>query len=1434
MFAYIKMVHVDTIELLNMPHFQTIDMYKIGVHGDGSCLIHTILYLTDKKYRKLSTEDKQKEGHRYRIELANNLLDSLSNPTDKHLKYLGDFLNTEISPFIDTDKFTSINEYIEKEFKDPKEYLGEIAIGILEKIFNLQFIFIQNNQFYVRSIFNDNKKDIILIHYIEDLHYEPIAIKDDENDDFIYIIGKNHSSLRKKISRNYEKYVQQLITKEQKSSTISTPLNLDNVLPYVVEDKTLISIDEHEDNEFTHFFIAEKDIIFDPIDDLDSIIITRIDQNASINFTKNQSIHEINELFSKNVKNISSVQNQVYIDLLFAEPKSFEFKRFFVPVISAHKQYSTYYNIEPKNKLADPANEFQINPYKGDTYLPLQSYFQKLRHIKLRNNEVYMSDFLKLTKMLFESTGVSEKIDDRLLRLCPSLYEDLLTYQNYAIDFDVCFDFVNRDQYKYTSSVQNLSQNYLESYRTPDRTFKVCGYFSTHNSEFISKEDDNVFTIFNVTKYFEEIKSASIGSKLKLSFLNGKQRKGTIISKSNSFIQIQLNKEIEYKSEMKNTLYYYISKNELDLNWFFVNLDNQYTHFDKRMLFKRSYLFLFEEKDYDVFKKLFVPKFEELHLIKQNSWYTIHDCTRDLQQYFDITSNDIQNDFIKPIPKLEQESTSIHEIPKPIKIDFSNNVLLQFKEHLKNYPELKTNSKYNDSLLQRAFKLEHSFDNGFSYVLQQFQNLVFKETKPIKDIEKLENIKNKTKYTPIQQEKFYGDVEDFLKVKDILNENDKYVGLNHVIQFMKANNSPPKYDNVTLLLDNITPFFKNNYKPQSVKNTSFLKSLKHHQSTLQGDADFVDYDNYFSPDDNQTYLNIVTDQQNIENKDVIIEVLKNITTKAGFILSEKEYTYVKNNYSSFRNNLVKDKLTNLLQSFLRNEKDKKRIEAFKKKLNLKKPSLEDFYNKIVLTSFILILTSLNVNNIQITRIHPKCKNVFELSGYPLNTTDNKSKSTLNYLSCLITHVYSNDEYVKSEKFIYNEIKRTTETILDAKDDLRNALANTTVNSRMNLIDNKIFKPVNFKPQFSITNHCKRTSFDLISKFETIQVPYKNHIYIQQLNIFQLTKSFDKKQDLFQNEIIDNMNIDFLQTYKEQVVENLYVYQNVDKQTITDLSEHVEEKFNDLCMAIRYHKNDEILKDSFITFKNQSSDDTEIKRLAIFSYSENKMLNIWSKIVHDFNYIQHIEYLNRISVFHAKSSPSITEYLRNLYTQRENTLNKRISDILNIDKTIKEKLVNIQLMPKEYQQTDNIRHSCLLCMNRIVSFCTEIYNTNKESESMQSLIFYILDGIVEEIEIYRLNAKDYTKDVERLREDDKQRKFEEKDRLSDQERTALDKLKEVGLSYQDIYDGDNDDINDDINDDNEFYDFNIIEPYNEYVTNHGTSPDDDPYVGENED
>ena len=1430
------MVHVDTIEPVNMPRFAK--MYKIGVHGDGSCLIHSFLYLTDEKYRNLSTSDKQVEGLRYRVEWGKTLLNALQS-NSKHLKHMGDFLRNDIAPFLDSDEFDSIEEFIETEIMNTDVYLGEIAISILEKMSSINIIIIQNKEFYARARVGLNKdRKTIVVHNIDQLHYEAVAFKEDD-DQFVYVIDDTHADLQstlhrmyKKATRKRQKLEKDSPVKSQKSSPQQSPTKEVTVpLPEVVTIVPVVGeeIDPEESTsvELVETYLPEGDILFEEMDDLQSIMITRVNQNAAMSFTEEQSVNEIHELFSREAKGISALRNQAYMDLLFTEKQTPKFENFFVPLISAHKQHSTF-RFSGQGPY-DPEDSYGTSPYSKDTYLPMHTFLNNRNQLISKTAYThYLPKYLELTNFLFDTVGIPETIRDAVVRVCPDMFQSLLDDPENA-SFNTCYEFINTGEYYNMSTIKEIPTKYIESYRLPGRTHRVCGYLSPKLA--ISKEVPNTYTVVNVSEYFKTIENIRAEDQVRVSFVDGTKRKAKVVKRNATILTLRLNEEVEYKSKPLNTIYYHIDKAKLASNWCFINTMDDPIQFDKRMLFEKSFMFIFHEADHEVFHKLFIPTFEEMHLLKKKNWFNIQDCARDLKKHFNISVVDIPNHFIDHLPRLtDNANASRDERSAPIALDFANASLLRFGAHTSKYPELQSQSKANDSLLRRAFTLEGSFDNGMSYVLDAFYAWLSKEVAP-KDLSKFEALLKSTKSKRVVQKPFYEDVEELLGVREQLNENARRVGLKHLVKFIKSNNAKSTPIQLHRLRDDAVHFFKSNDKPQSIMNASFLAKLpKKDYSGFEGIESYVDMDDVFQNLDETRTWNTDTLGTYVDEEFVMSEakrkgtvkpaqLLKHITLHAGmFTLKKDEIEYIESNLDFFREFLVKDKI----KAFKKQYPNKDASKMFKTPED--KAAYMEYTTVVVLSCFVLIFMSKRRDDLNITKLHPKCKDAFELVGFPLGTDHAKEKSTLRYLSCLLTYVFPTNKNIKNVAYMTERLYRTTQTILDHKPDMKRALdsIHKATPSKTQSSDSTL-KPLRFKPYFALSNSnaCQRLVVNERTEFLKPNVPENgSRTQFNHLRLLQLAKS-DRR---------DVMTFHKLEHASTSKLEPFVAARPSDEQSelardVIEVSTALETIFDELCERVDYDGN--ALKNMFVVFKDQElgSVVTDRNHRALVRYSDSKWLTPWVRVLNDFNEVQHLEYITSRAVTHTAKSQ---DFLNEMHKKREATMTKVLNAYMISGEDDNEELLTklraLRLLPKDYLRTSNTRLSSLLCMTRIASFCRDIIGVDPENDYLTQLIRYMLKGIETEVEYYQLNFKNYTNDVEQMREVDKQAKFDLKDNMTDDQRYLYLNLEDVGFAPN-------------VNEFTAMYEREDVEqeiPSFHEGHDHGSNPEYETYAGENHD
>ena len=87
------MLNLHSFKINKFENHHIKDLYVSEVHGDGSCMIHSALYLYNEKYRLSKPDDQQSIGRQFRVNIANILIDAIkTKPKNKSVKtYLSYF-----------------------------------------------------------------------------------------------------------------------------------------------------------------------------------------------------------------------------------------------------------------------------------------------------------------------------------------------------------------------------------------------------------------------------------------------------------------------------------------------------------------------------------------------------------------------------------------------------------------------------------------------------------------------------------------------------------------------------------------------------------------------------------------------------------------------------------------------------------------------------------------------------------------------------------------------------------------------------------------------------------------------------------------------------------------------------------------------------------------------------------------------------------------------------------------------------------------------------------------------------------------------------------------------------------------------------------------------------------------------------------------------
>lgn len=142
------------------PCSNKLNFYIHKTTGDGSCLIHAILYSISPRYRNMTSPERNVYVKKIRGEMA----EILPEHWDK--------LNTSELSKVYPDKYSL--EGIQRHLRST-EYLDEFSVWFLEEIFNINIIVFseKDDSIYERGIIKKDRKATTLINYTGN-HFETI------------------------------------------------------------------------------------------------------------------------------------------------------------------------------------------------------------------------------------------------------------------------------------------------------------------------------------------------------------------------------------------------------------------------------------------------------------------------------------------------------------------------------------------------------------------------------------------------------------------------------------------------------------------------------------------------------------------------------------------------------------------------------------------------------------------------------------------------------------------------------------------------------------------------------------------------------------------------------------------------------------------------------------------------------------------------------------------------------------------------------------------------------------------------------------------------------------------------------------------------------------------------------------------------------------
>jgi hypothetical protein len=1595
---------VDQVEKYQNLYFQ--NLYHAGVQGHGTCFIHSYLYLTDPVYRNLSSSKKKTYGENYRKNFSKDVL-SMYKSKKKEDDEITKYLNEEVMPTLDTNKYPTIEDYIEKFFKNPCKWLDGTFIPFFEKLLMINIVILKDKTFYQRStdVYDRNLKTIIILN-IANIHYEPVFFS--ENEEYIYELKEENRVLRSKLIRTYNKFAysntnepsfvesEHTTIKDEKESnpdekesnpdekesnpdeTESNPdekeSNPDETESNPDEtesnpDETESNPDEKESNpddiedipkvdlktielvheeipstelDYFEMIISEDDIIFEPINDLGEITLTRFNNDAPTVYTRNQTYNEINELYKFDTKKMNDMNYLIFVNMLFTNKftkKNLLWTKSVVPVINAKKEYITELYVEEEEE--DSTNDH--------TNINMWEFFNERNSKRTVTYNVAKKDIEEANKFLTTVTGdeflpiydLKNQSNESVLRICPTFTDTLKSYEYEVLENGSrCMDITSQVLSNMSPTEMNkhlekkkLQQdfvdknNFLEFYSTSSvNKLNINGIFVSELDKTKKFSKRNV-KVFNFSKYLLMIQNLKKDEKVTLYFTKYTETRtmeGVVENHNNNIIKIRLNQEILYKNDLKKFVYYLLQPDTTQTNWFTINTEENSFDYKKQDLLVDRTLFIFEEGQYNMFKKLILPDVVEFLSLKfkekEDTLQNLDDVIELLSTYYDFYSYDInqevQNLIIKYLEKVVSTHKSINLITyspidetnlEPV-YKASKSESLEFMKILKQkklneiYSTQLTNKKLSN--LHKSFLLHHSFDNGYmllmSFIHDQLTKIdtstsdtILKRITYFKDeLNKLEGLKR----TDLQEKFFYENINELTEYKKqlVINNDYKethscYVWLNSLYESHKRA-SIENSNSFNILSKQKGLFYKINIKPQNFKNISFLKKINEHninESTYFGNEDVIDFDEMFNVVEDTRDLNyeVVGDSTSI--KDTMENDKKKFTRKNplmyikeiahyfGIIkLNKSETEYILTNLKEFLDILVSEKKKAI---FLKNPKMKKDTpfqNMFKKSSDME--VYLEYSNIVNISAFILILVSINRTDVEVTRLYSRCKSLFALQGYPLSKDTKSERSTLNYFACLLTGLFSKNENFKDVDRTKKKLINITEKILERKPELHVTLK--TVNDKLkksaDLHDQELkgytMKDmfVNFKPSHRFmnkpTNICKNyVSYDSHEDdiiYNQTQMSYSNK------NTSSCLLQLKRKRD-----VRNDINLEFKEnvTFKERI---LYTYDKIAKNEkgtieidnlnrftlenpdyaddIKDLltietkrniwrnfTLNTENKLNniqDLIQSFHKEQNNDItdmfetLTDTYIVFKHIDEHDAPLYDEHLFKFMENKLFTLFSKSIHKFSRVQHIQFIGDSSLMFLQKSKPDKEFTSKVANDKYdvNSQANRIVEDLQQHVMVIERLKKIK-PPKaidtlifintnnENKAKNNVSNSALVMLNVIMTFFekiltsildetslknlqTDIYTHLSQDEQnlreITTLITHLILDTVNDlsnsiIEFGKSLVHNYDADVQEMRELDKKQKFDFKNNMGDEQRLLYINLESINAlpnDYQNMF------------------------------------------------
>lgn len=143
--------------------------------GDGSCLLHSVLFCFNKKYRNSNPREKQIMTKELRNNLSDVLSEKIQNSDKTYYQNLSRGELSEISQFVPEAKIEFMKGYLKTQY-----FLNYSFLELISEQLNLDIYIINshNGTIYMTGdyeLYYKNRRSVI-IKYIDQAHFESVGL----------------------------------------------------------------------------------------------------------------------------------------------------------------------------------------------------------------------------------------------------------------------------------------------------------------------------------------------------------------------------------------------------------------------------------------------------------------------------------------------------------------------------------------------------------------------------------------------------------------------------------------------------------------------------------------------------------------------------------------------------------------------------------------------------------------------------------------------------------------------------------------------------------------------------------------------------------------------------------------------------------------------------------------------------------------------------------------------------------------------------------------------------------------------------------------------------------------------------------------------------------------------------------------------------------